>query len=50
MLSTLVFPFVGSALRKGRAEEEGEDAGADPPDAGPSPLGERPAAQPSPAA
>jgi Kef-type K+ transport system membrane component KefB len=50
MLSTLVFPFVGSALRKGRAEQEGEDAGAGPPDAGPSPLGKGPVAQPRPTA
>jgi Kef-type K+ transport system membrane component KefB len=39
MLSTLVFPFVGLALRK---QEESEEAG--PPDEGPSPLGEGPVA------
>jgi Kef-type K+ transport system membrane component KefB len=36
MLSTLVFPFVGLALRKGVSEE------AEPPDVGPSPIGEGP--------
>jgi Kef-type K+ transport system membrane component KefB len=45
MLSTLVFPFVGMALRKGRVEEEGSDPGE--PDEGPSPLGEGPVAQPA---
>lgn len=50
MLSTLVFPFVGMALRKGRAEEEEEESAGSPPDAGPSPLGEGPVAQPNPAA
>jgi Kef-type K+ transport system membrane component KefB len=43
MLSTLIFPFVAIALRKGRAEEEAEP---DPPGAGPSPQGEGPVAQP----
>jgi Kef-type K+ transport system membrane component KefB len=44
MLSTLVFPFVGAALRSGaEAEEESEP---EPPDEGPSPLGEGPVAQP----
>jgi Kef-type K+ transport system membrane component KefB len=43
MLSTLVYPFAGLALRKGAEEEAG---GAGPPDAGPSPLGEGPVAQP----
>ncbi|HEX8752464.1 MAG TPA: cation:proton antiporter [Solirubrobacterales bacterium] len=38
MLSTLVFPFVGLALRKRAEREEGEA----PPDQGPSPLGEGP--------
>ncbi len=42
MLSTLIFPFAGLALRK-RAEGEGGETG---PDAGPSPLGEGPVAQP----
>jgi Kef-type K+ transport system membrane component KefB len=42
MLSTLVFPFVGLALSK-RSEEEEETS---PPDAGPSPRGEGPVAQP----
>jgi Kef-type K+ transport system membrane component KefB len=42
MLSTLVYPFVGLALRKGtEAEEAGE---AEPPDAGSPPLGEGPVA------
>jgi Kef-type K+ transport system membrane component KefB len=41
MLSTLVFPFVGAALRSGAQEAEPE-----PPDEGPSPLGEGPIAQP----
>jgi Kef-type K+ transport system membrane component KefB len=39
MLSTLVYPFVGLALRK---QEESEEAG--PPDEGPSPVGEGPVA------
>mgnify|MGYP005812325071 CR=1 FL=1 len=43
MLSTLIFPFVGAALRAG-ADPERE---AEPPDEqGPSPLGEGPVAQP----
>jgi Kef-type K+ transport system membrane component KefB len=46
MLSTLVFPFVGLALRKSSEREEGE---AEPPDEGPSPEGEGPLAQPQPA-
>jgi Kef-type K+ transport system membrane component KefB len=44
MLSTLVFPFAGAALRShadARSEREVE-----PPDEGPSPLGEGPVAQP----
>jgi Kef-type K+ transport system membrane component KefB len=41
MLSTLVFPFVGLALRK---DSEKAEAAAGPPDAGPSPRGEGPAA------
>jgi Kef-type K+ transport system membrane component KefB len=45
MLSTLVFPFVGAALRS-HAEAEAERE-IDPPDEGPSPLGERPLTQPS---
>jgi len=49
MLSTLIFPFVGLALRKGQTDA-GDEEGANPPDAGPSPLGEGPVAQPSPAA
>jgi Kef-type K+ transport system membrane component KefB len=43
MLSTLIFPFVGLALRKGGAQEESQTG---PPDEGPSPLGEGPIAQP----
>jgi Kef-type K+ transport system membrane component KefB len=43
MLSTLIYPFVGRALREG--SEQGDEV-AGPPDAGPSPLGEGPAAQP----
>jgi len=43
MLSTLVFPFVGLALRKRSEQDERENG---PPDAGPSPLGEGPTAQP----
>src|SRR5262245_32547901 len=39
MLSTLVFPFVGIALRKGSEEPTAEP---DPPDEGPPPSGERP--------
>lgn len=46
MLSTLVFPFVGLALRKRSEQEEGE---AEPPDEGPSPGGEGPLVQPQPA-
>jgi Kef-type K+ transport system membrane component KefB len=42
MLSTLIYPFAGLALRK-RAEGEEGEAG---PDAGPSPLGKGPVAQP----
>jgi Kef-type K+ transport system membrane component KefB len=42
MLSTLVYPFVGLALRKEAESEEADQAG--PPDAGPPPLGEGPAA------
>jgi Kef-type K+ transport system membrane component KefB len=46
MLSTLVFPFVGQALRKRGREEEG---GSGPAGEGPSPLGEGPTTQPQPA-
>ena len=42
MLSTLVYPFVGLALRKEAESEEADEAG--PPDAGPPPLGEGPGA------
>ena len=42
MLSTLIFPFVGMALRKGAEKEE--EPGIEPPDEGPSPDGERPVA------
>jgi Kef-type K+ transport system membrane component KefB len=42
MLSTLIYPFAGLALRK-RAEGEADETG---PTAGPSPLGEGPVAQP----
>jgi Kef-type K+ transport system membrane component KefB len=42
MLSTLVYPFVGLALRKEAEEEEGEQA--EPPGAGPSAVGEGPVA------
>jgi Kef-type K+ transport system membrane component KefB len=45
MLSTLVYPFVGLALRRRSESEAGE---AEPPDEGP-PLGEGPVAQPQPA-
>jgi hypothetical protein len=44
MLSTLVFPFVGLALRKREERAEGE-AGPD----GPSPGGEGPLPEPQPA-
>ena len=44
MLSTLVFPFAGAALRS-HAEADAERE-AEPPDEGPSPLGEGPVAQP----
>ncbi|MFN8215059.1 MAG: cation:proton antiporter [Solirubrobacterales bacterium] len=39
MLSTLIYPFVGLALRRG-AEREAEAGTAEPPDTGPPPLGE----------
>jgi Kef-type K+ transport system membrane component KefB len=42
MLSTLIFPFVGMALRKGSEKDEEPKSG--PPDEGPSPAGERPIA------
>jgi Kef-type K+ transport system membrane component KefB len=45
MLSTLIYPFVGLALRT-RSEEEASEDAAGPPDEGPSPLGEGPVAQP----
>jgi Kef-type K+ transport system membrane component KefB len=44
MLSTLVYPFVGLALRKGNEEEEGREA--EPPGEDPSLLGDKPVAQP----
>jgi Kef-type K+ transport system membrane component KefB len=43
MLSTLVFPFAAAALRSRANEAERE---AEPPDEGPSPLGDGPAIQP----
>jgi Kef-type K+ transport system membrane component KefB len=43
MLSTLVFPFVGMALRDGAIEREAVEG----PDEGPPPLGREPAAGPS---
>ncbi len=45
MLSTLIYPFVGLALRT-RSEEQADEDAAGPPDEGPSPLGEGPVAQP----
>jgi hypothetical protein len=45
MLSTLIYPFVGLALRT-RSEEEAGAGAEGPPDEGPSPLGEGPIAQP----
>jgi hypothetical protein len=42
MLSTLIFPFIGMALRKGSEMEEEAQAG--PPHEDPSPDGERPVA------
>jgi hypothetical protein len=48
MLSTLVFPFVGQALRKGTEREQGSEA--EPPGEGPSRGSERPLPQPQPAA
>jgi hypothetical protein len=46
MLSTLVFPFVGLALR--RHEEADREAHVDEdPDAGPPPLGGEPVIQPA---
>lgn len=48
MLSTLVYPFVGLALRR-RSESEAASE-AEPPDEGPPPLGEGPVVQPQPAA
>jgi Kef-type K+ transport system membrane component KefB len=47
MLSTLVYPFVGLALRRRSESEEGAEA--EPPDEGPPPLGGGPVAQPQPA-
>ena len=47
MLSTLVFPFVGLALRK--ASERAGESEAGPPGEGPSPEGEGPLAPPQPA-
>jgi Kef-type K+ transport system membrane component KefB len=41
MLSTLIYPFVGLALRT-RSEEEAGEGAPGPPDEGPSPLGEGP--------
>ncbi|HSS31869.1 MAG TPA: cation:proton antiporter [Solirubrobacterales bacterium] len=48
MLSTLVYPFVGLALRR-RSESEAASE-IEPPDEGPPPLGEGPVVQPQPAA
>lgn len=48
MLSTLVFPFVGLALRRDSESEAESEPG--PGDEGPPPLGEGPFAQPQPAA
>jgi Kef-type K+ transport system membrane component KefB len=45
MLSTLIYPFVGLALRT-RSEEEADENAAGPPGERPSPLGEGPVAQP----
>ncbi|MGV1048292.1 MAG: cation:proton antiporter [Solirubrobacterales bacterium] len=47
MLSTLIYPFVGLALRRGSESEAGAEA--EPPDEGPPPLGEAPLGQPQPA-
>jgi Kef-type K+ transport system membrane component KefB len=47
MLSTLVYPFVGLAMRRRSEGEEGAEA--EPPDEGPPPLGGGPVAQPQPA-
>jgi Kef-type K+ transport system membrane component KefB len=48
ILSTLVFPFVGLALRRKSESEEGSGAG--PPGEDPPPWGEEPLARPQPAA
>jgi Kef-type K+ transport system membrane component KefB len=47
MLSTLVYPFVGLALRRGSESEEGTETG--PPNEGPPSRGEGPVVQPQPA-
>jgi Kef-type K+ transport system membrane component KefB len=47
MLSTLIYPFVGMALRR-RSESEAATE-TEPPDEGPPPLGEGPVVQPQPA-
>lgn len=49
MLSTLVFPFVGLALRRGAAADHEEHPGEDP-DGGSPPLGGEPFVRPQPAA
>jgi Kef-type K+ transport system membrane component KefB len=45
MLSTLIYPFIGLALRT-RSEQEAGEGTTGPPDEGPPPLGEGPVAQP----
>ncbi|MBS1892637.1 MAG: cation:proton antiporter [Actinobacteria bacterium] len=49
MLSTLVFPFVGLALRRHEEADRGEHVEEDP-DGGSPPLGGKPVARPQPAA
>jgi Kef-type K+ transport system membrane component KefB len=46
MLSTLIYPFVGLALRR---RSEAEAGAAQPPDEGPPPIGEGPLVRPQPA-
>ncbi len=50
MLSTLVFPFVGLALRRHEEADRNPHIEEDDPDAGPPPLGGGPVARPQPAA
>jgi hypothetical protein len=50
MLSTLVFPFVGLALRRHEEADRGPHVEEGGPDAGSPPLGGEPVVRPQPAA